>query len=240
MEQGDGEKEALAVALQDRLTQFASSQTTDREQALPELYDFIRKNVKGELLKVKPAFQSELEQATDLTLKTPFDVNGEEVNPWSGGFTVVVLDNDGKISGADSVPTEGLEEYGDLHPYALGKAVFLMHLEKAGRKGGLDHQENYDYIKGLFPREVTIYTGSARESLVVEGQTYYLGASGCAVTEAYLTELLGGAKPSHGTQGGRFDGIFSDLAGFYMFDGKLSKPIKYQEPASVKDIRRNN
>ena len=87
--------------------------------------------------------------------------------------------------------------------------------------------------------ETKIFNGASQSPAIVGTDSIYIGGSGCAVKEEYLKRLLGGAKPSHDTQAGRFDAIFCDLVEFYLKTKKetvLSRP----EPRTVQEIRINN
>lgn len=237
-------KEQIAICLKDSLKKFASSNTEQREAQLPQLTLFIKKNVNESVLKeligIDSEFNQKLTSAVELTIQTPFDVKGKPVNPWTGEHTIVALDSDGYVVGACCNPTKALKSYGDLHPYALTKALFSLHLYKADREEGLENEDNLDYISSIAHKEVLIFTGAPKKPLFMpDEKSYYLGSSGCAVKKNYLKELLGGATPAPDTQAGRFDGIFAEMTQFYMADN-ASESKKMPEPTAVREMRRNN
>lgn len=232
-----------AVSLQRQLTEFASPEDEGREQILQGLVKFIKekvnKDVIGLLIEKESPFQPRLESAIASVLETPFEVEGEEVNPWQGGFTIVALDSEGRIRGASSEPTKGLEKYGDLHPYALVKALCSLHLDTFGRPGGLGKLENYEYLKDKLG--VPIFTGSTEKPIHIDNyhNLFYLGGSGCSVKEDYLKELLGGATPEHETQAGLYDQIFCELTATYLVEPE--SPIgTVPEPPDARRVRMHN
>ena len=239
------ETKRLAENLQQRLKDFVEMKTPDRERQLPILTSYIFKNARAEILEklINKNFQNKLVRAILTTLTTPFYIGNKEVIPWQGGYTVVVIDDKGTIVGMCHKPVDELfKTYGELTPYALSKAVLLLHLEKTGLKGGLDNQHNYEYIRNLLPPESSIFTGTSQEPLLLDRNVYYLGGSGCAVKKEYLSELLGAAVPHMNTQAGRFDSIFTELTKEYISNPITigSFPAGIPEPEMIQNIRRNN
>lgn len=244
------EIEAKAWGLHVNLMEFSSGNTHQRELLLPGLVSLIdetaNKDTIGAL--VDPEFQPKLEIAVSKTFATPFDVDGKEVYPWEEGRTIVAIDNAGNIKGATSVPTSGLEEFGDLHKHALKKAVYGLHLRKRGEEHGvpkdrIDISEplNNEYLKSKLPG-VTIYNGVSQYTAKVGADTIFIGGSGCAASAEYLTGLLGGAIPGPETQAGRLDMVFSDITSFYLEDPNLetSTIVIFPEPNKLRELRLNN
>jgi hypothetical protein len=236
------EPKVLAGSLQDKLKKFTSQEDLfKREKMLIDVANFImtKGNITGEVLRtlIDRDFQPKLEKAVDKSLQTSFDINGKKINPWIGGFTVVALDMEGNIKGAMSKPTEGLESYGDLHPYALMKAVEAFHLDKNNlERHGLKIPQNIKYLTDLL--KMQIFNGCSRGIQLGETKLY-VGGSGCAVKRDYLKELLGGAEPAPDTQAGRFDTIFCDLIGDYLRDSQKTANW-VREPQELQVIRINN
>lgn len=239
------EIETSVYILKEKLRRFGEiDDVHERADAIPDLIAQIREHANQDTLKllVNEEFQSHLQEAVEKALKTPFLVKGAEVVPWSGGFTIVALDLDGEIHGAVSKPTEGLEAYGDLYPYAVTKAVLAAHLWQSSKQSplnklGIGDLDNFEDLSRV--TKTRIYNGAtvspAYSDLWPKG--VYIGGSGCAVKEDYLKELLGGATPAPDTQAGRFDAIFCELVGNYL-EGEEIRPM--QEPRDVREIRINN
>jgi len=243
MEEGEGGKDLLATTLQDRLTKFASSETEEREKALPELVAFIKDGVDKEVLEklTDKEFQPKLQDSVNRALQTKFKKHdGTEIEPWQGGHTVVVLDRDGKVKGAVSVDTEGLEEYGDLNKYALIKALCELHLYKDGREQGLSDPDNFTHLLSLgLKAGDDLFTGSVwQEDL--NHEVTFVGSSGCAPKRDYLRELLAGAEPTRDTQAGLFDSVFSSLTANNLLGGHLPRKQIYSEPQEIQQLRINN
>jgi len=237
------ETEFNALDLKEKLRVFSLSSTPAREQQLSGLISIVQTKANKDTLSilVDNEFQGKLEVAVMKTLETPFEVNGEEINPWSEskGHTIVAIDANGNVRAAVSQPTEGLEEYGDLHPYALTKAVLSLHLTKKhfGQNNDIGMPLNFRYLRKL--TETNIFNGSSRLPAVIGDHRFYIGGSGCAVNEKYLSDLLGGATPAHNTQAGRLDAIFCDLVGFYLEDSE-QEVTALPEPEELQEIRFNN
>lgn len=232
--------EASALSVKNNLRVFARGTLEAREKSLAELIIVIKQNARLETLELLTdrTFHPKLMEAVRKTLETPFEVEGEPVLPWAGGFTIVALDQKGDIRGAFSKPTEGLGEYGDLHPYALTKAVLAFHLDSIPRDDtNLENLEYFKYAERL--AKTKIYNGASKRPANVGTDSVFIGGSGCAVKKEYLKELLGGAKPSHDTQAGRFDAVFCDLVGFYL-TREEALVIQRPEPKSIQEIRINN
>lgn len=240
------ELEARVSTLRQKLHEFAKcNDMTEREKLLPDLAIFIQENVTKEVIEnsinKESLIKDGLAQSIGLAKETPFDIKGELVNPWTKEGTIVVLDNDGNIAGSWSEATKGLEDYGDLHPYALHKALFSLHINLAGKTGGLEDEANFDYIASLVPKEIIVFTGAPIEPLVLSDKKYFIGSSGCSTTDEYTNELLGGMGAQRGpnTLAGYHDGIFAEHVQFYMKDNNPEvKPVK--ESAFVKQIRKAN
>lgn len=232
--------EASALSIKNSLRAFAQGALEAREKCLAGLITTIKQNARLETLELltDKAFQPKLKEAVKKTLETPFEVEGEPVVPWAGGFTIVALDQRGEIRGVFSRPTEGLEEYSDLHPYALTKAVLALHLDLIPvvqrRLGNLD---NFKYVEKM--AKTKIFNGASQSPAIVGEDIIYIGGSGCVAKEEYLKRLLGGAKPSHDTQAGRFDAIFCDLVEFYL-TAEDEMVLQRPEPREVQEIRINN
>lgn len=239
------ELEINTNTLKQKLKEFASSDFDTREQLLPELAIFIQDNVNKEVIEnsinKESLIKEELVQAIELAKETPFDIKGDLVNPWTKEGTIVVLDSDGNIAGSWSEPTKGLEDYGDLHPYALHKALFSLHLNLANKSGGLEDESNFEYISGLVSKDITVFTGAPIEPLILSDKKYFIGSSGCAVTDDYVNDLMGGMGAQRGpnTLAGYHDGIFAEHVQFYMEDNHLVvKPMK--ESPFIKQVRKAN
>lgn len=242
MEPKTGDKETVGVSLQEKLIQFAAAETPEREKNIAGLVEFIMKNVDKDVVAalVDKESQSKLEEAVSLTLQTKFKKDdGSIVDPWQGGHTVVVLDKEGKIKGAVSVPTEGLEDYGDLNKYALIKALCELHLYKSGREE-LSAPKNFSYLLNLGLRAgENLFTGGAwQEDL--NHEVIFAGSSGCAPRKDYLKELLANADPTRDTQAGLFDTVFSQFTAFYFHFGHPSGLPTEPEPLTIRQLRINN
>lgn len=242
---------SAAKDLQERLTKFAASETAEREEALPELVAFIKDNadaeVVGKLVDRREGFQSRLEEAVHLTLRATFETaDGRIIVPWQGGHTVVVLDRNGEVKGAVSVPTEGLEDYGDLSKYALIKALCELHLDETHKLGGLSNQRNFRYLEsiGLKAGE-DLFTGSTTHIILrtdLYHEILFVGSSGCAPEKSYLKELLAGAEPTRDTQAGLFDTVFSDITSRFLSSHKGGRipTMTFPEPKAIQQLRINN
>ncbi len=243
---GKEEAEVSASILQENLRKFADlDDTHDRGDAIADLISLIKEHANQESLGllVNEEFQPTLQESVKKALETPFVVEGEEVIPWSGGFTIVALSLTGKVRGAISKPTKGLESYGDLYPYALTKAVLAFQLWKnsklsPGNELGIGNLKEYEYLTSV--AKTHIYNGAAILPAYLEdsmSKAVYIGGSGCAVKEDYLKGLLGGAAPTPDTQAGRFDAIFCELVRNYLTGKEVHK---MPEPRDVREIRINN
>lgn len=237
--------EESALALQNSLGWFSTLTVREREAAIPGLLTLIKEHTYQESLGLltRTLLQPRLQSAVEKTLQTPFIVNDEEVIPWSGGFTVVALDIHGKIQGAVTEPTKGLESYGDLYPYALMKTVLAAHLWKNRYPDTEDQLGIGDVGKFKYLQEIAtphaIYNGATSSPAFLSdwAVSVHIGGSGCAATESYLKELLGGATPAPDTQAGRFDTIFCELIKGYL-EGKEVSALP--EPRDLEEIRINN
>src|SRR5688500_2875433 len=100
--------EIQAQELQERLQIFGiPSQEGRRESQIPDLLDSFPGAVDIDVLNhlKNPQEQARLMRAIDLTLQTPFLLeDGNIINPWAGGFTVVALDRDGRVEAAHTNP----------------------------------------------------------------------------------------------------------------------------------------
>ena len=195
-----GEAEIRARELQGILKTFASLDTPSRERGLPIMFNVIRSHTTPEVLAIatnplnnpdlgdrdyRPSFRGAIGEAMDFSFITP---NGEKKS-WEGGYTVVMMNRQGILLAADANP-EGkvYEKYGkNLFPYALFKAVILLHLELAGRSGGLQNEENFRYLRELgFEHGRELFKGA----VIHPGGHAILGASGCELSEEYMNSLL--------------------------------------------------
>lgn len=230
--------------LKSKLKEFASSGTQARERMLKDLFGIIKNTlidpVMAELLVSSGETQIKLRKSAESAYETQFIVDGEAQVVWKSGYTVATLSEDGDVLGIVYKPTPTLKEYGYLGSYALSKAVCEMHLDKAGRKGGLSNLDNFDYISdiGLKPFE-ELFTGSYPGPVNLDGKTAYLGGSGCAINEDYLKGLLGGAIPTPDTLAGTFDSEFCKLAAINLINpSNIPSPIP--EPNTARFIRIQN
>lgn len=140
------------------------------------------KDAMDNLVSPESPFQAKLAEATTRTLSTPIKIN-PDVDPSDGlrgHGTAVALSSEGEVLGTFNRPT-GLEgepaNYGDLRRYALIKAMCSLHLEKAGKSGGM--LGNYDYLAGLglIPYE-NLFTGAADQPIELEGKKVFIAGSG--------------------------------------------------------------
>lgn len=242
---------SAAKVLQERLAQFSSSNTQEREKALSKLVAFIKADTDKKLMEklVDKEFQPKLEDATRKTLAVEFERHGQDPvkKVWQDGYTVVALSEDGKVMGATSVPGEVWKVYGDLNKYALIKALAELHLYKANRFGGLSKPDNFKYLVGLGLKppsknepDPDLFTGST-EGVAVGDSIIYVGGSGCAADREYLKELLAMFKEGElaiDTQAGLFDSVFSRLTASYMRNPNL--PQTRQEPNSIQQLQIQN
>lgn len=237
------EVETRARTVQDMLTRFARLVPEERDKIVVNLVHLLKTSVTKEVIEAlaDKQFQEDLRRACGLALNTPFEVDGEEIKPWNlaGGHTVVAVDQDLRVLGFSSTPTPGLEDYGDLTPYATVKAVLDWDSHNAGR-GSLDSVASLRHYRKLGLQPVKdVFMGSVMEPVKVGEHTVFLGGSGCAVKYNYLCNLLEVDYTQHGTQAGRHDGIFCDLVGMYLAEPSLpARPVP--EPLRVQEIRWGN
>lgn len=243
--------ERLARELQEKLTQFASFGTKEREKTLPELTGFIEANAKEPIVQrlVDKEFEDKLKNAVEHTLATKFRRQDGSIveDIWEGEYTVTALSEDGKIMGALSKPGKVWELYGDLNKYGLIKALCELHLYKVNRFEGLSDPDNFKYLVGLGLRPVkpddesfepNLFTGSAT-GVNVDGKVIYIAGSGCWVNRGYLGELLAGATPGIDTQAGLFEKTFSRITGSYLQNSGQEAQI-LPEPREIQQLRINN
>lgn len=214
------------ASLKEQLAAFAAIEDeAARGQKLVEVANFLAneadKDTMDNLVSPEASFQGKLAEAVTATLATPIKLNddAEPVEGWRGHGTAVALASDGEVIGTFNKPT-GLEgepaNYGDLRRYALIKAMSSLHLEKAGKEGGM--LGNYDYLTGLglTPYE-TLFTGDAEKAIEVDGKKVYVATSGIEAREEFIgkhlkADLLLPEEPKVGreTRAGFFDGIASN------------------------------
>lgn len=236
--------------LLDELRGFAALKpvegTKERENRLPELVRFIRRFGKEERLadalashlKSPWAPPQPLVEAIRCATLTQFDVGGKRILPWGGGFTVVILSHEGETRGVRRPVGRVYEEYGqNLYPYALTKALFTMHLHLSSREGGLDKLDNFNYLESLgFKRGEDLFLGE--NQLGTGDHVTYIGASGCELAEAYVSDLLPkDMRESYSVDfiAGHADMIFArSIAGYLMFPGT---PAPIQEPKFFSQLR---
>ncbi|MBU4210262.1 hypothetical protein KKC08_02760 [Patescibacteria group bacterium] len=212
------ERERLAKNLQVNLQTFAGADFERRHELLPDLLGQIRTCGNRDHLEMLPNIQDfdpQLGEAIAKTLQTPWEIGDDNlVYPWTGGYTVVALRNDGTVISLASkkTTTPGYEGLGDLTPYALAKATCALHLSKAvgaghdSFAGGLSTLRNIEYLK---QRGNKTHDGATENPAHVENQFIFFGASGCTATPEYLDALLDeGAKSGPFTLAGALDKFF--------------------------------
>lgn len=190
-----------AERLQNVLKAFAIFDTEQRERRLPDLIKFIKEIATPEVMAIAthPLKNKYLEQmsknfgppflwAISNALKASFKTPKGEMQSWEGGYTLVMIDQDGILLAAATNPVgEVYNQYGkNLFPYALSKAVFELHLNLADKKSGLDKEENFDYIESLgfeYGKDLFMGTNSFPNGTVI-------GASGCELSRDYVNSLL--------------------------------------------------
>ena len=237
--------------VREKLSQFASSETPEREKMLKGVVSFTKENVDKEVMEglVDEEFQARFEKAIERTLQTPFVItadvsaglDGRKANPWKGSNTMCAIDSTGKVLAANTVPEKELASYGDLNRYSLIKALCTLHLDKAGKTGNLANIENFRYLigLGLTPFD-DIFAGSSKEAVIDGAENkIFIAGSGCHVENSYLTELLGGANPAQDTLAGVFDGIFSDITANFISDPNQTT-AEIPEPKELAQIRISN
>lgn len=237
-------KEQIAQQLQRELIEFAlESDYKKLEEKLLPLVGLIKDVATIDVVStlVDPEFQTGFEKAVFATDNISFIVEGKKKNPWQGGHAIVVLGSTGHIQGAVYEPTEGLEDYGDLTRYALLKAVYVLHLTKADRKGGLTNTDNWNYLVGLGLKPFDdVFSGAGDEPAHLENGDFYIGGSGCNAARDYLSELLGGATPTGDTQSGRFDRIFCSITADFLTNKLPFSTRVIPEPRELQELRINN
>ncbi|HVF69507.1 MAG TPA: hypothetical protein VNA13_02995 [Xanthomonadales bacterium] len=217
-----------AASLKEQVKAFAALEDeAARGQKLKEVVDFIAneadKDTMDNLVSPESPFQGRLAEAVIATVESPIKVNddAESEEGWKGHGTAVVLTEKGEVIGTFNRPT-GLESplpgnkgnYGDLRRFALIKAMCSLHLEKAGKKGGM--LGNYDYLEkevGLTPYD-TLFIGAADESVEVDGKKAFVATSGVEAKEGFIGKYLKSAynlpevpKVDRETLAGLFDGL---------------------------------
>lgn len=218
----------VAAPLKEQLVAFAAIEDeAARGQKLAEVVDFIKnvanKDTMDNLVAPEAPFQGRLAEAVIATLESQIKISddAEPVDGWKGHGAAVALTADGEVLGTFNRPT-GLEDplpddkgnYGDLRRFALIKAMCGLHLEKAGKKGGM--LGNYDYLEktvGLTPYD-TLFIGAADESIEIDGKKVYVATSGVEAKEEIISKYLQSAyilpvapKVDRETLAGLFDGL---------------------------------
>lgn len=231
---------ATVVELQQRLSDFAISDDSERDRSLPSLVDDIMtpyaEDALLELIHQEPQTPArrelgdKLRSATADILKNPM---------WAGGYNVVVLNDRGAIVGGINRSTgRTRERYGiNLSP-ALVKATESLHLDKKGLEGGLSNEANFKEIErlGLTGR---VFLGEA--VLSIAGRNCYIGTSGCELTPAYQDSLLPKemrGNPSVNLFAGLADMVFARQIEDYIRRNRTSIPVK--DPEIFSRIRRGN
>jgi len=215
-------KETSSQTLQRMLNEFAAATPDSQRTQLEDLIKFIKQNATKEAIMplVNKEFQQNLHTAMASTLQTPLDIDGQEVNPWTNCGTVVVIDLNGNIQGAISIPPTNMEDYGssfNFYAPALGKAVASMYLRNSGLIGGI--ADNRRHLKEITNGAFTWHTGATDEPVTLNNSTsVYLGASGCEAVPNVISSVLDGATSTHWTQAGTFDEAFAGITGTYLQD----------------------
>lgn len=229
--------EALAAEVGMRLRKFAAADSDTQKAHLGELIGFIKEYVTSEVLSklANQEFQTNLEEAVAATLETPIDVEGQEVFPWKGSYTLVAINEDGSIEGAVSERPDDMTPYGDpdfnLHAPALVKAVSSMYLNKAGIQGGIT--DNKRHLREITNGQFSVHTGATDEPISLHGKRVYIGSSGCEAAMDSVSRVLDGAIPTHFTQAGAFDEAFVGITGTY-----LTNPARDTAPIISRPIDR--
>lgn len=233
-------------AMTELMRTVSSQDTVSREGQIADLAGTIIQIASAPLLREATAtkeIQPLLEQAVAKAHQTEFTILGSTKTelPWTGSDTLVVINKRGNIAGFhQKEDPEIAKDYGDVTPYAMVKAMSLLHLEKAGLKGGLTKPENFRYLAslGLTPFE-KLFTGAASEPIFISGEAYFLGASGSAARAEYRTGLLGGATPGPNSAAGAVDSAFCDVVGLYL--ANPNRPVSpIPEPSYLQQIRIGN
>ncbi len=196
---GDGSDEQRERELLNTVT---TVKTLAKKDVIAEVTDLARNpDLKG------TDFRRRFKEAVESAGSSRFKVETGVVKPWVGGFTVTLLDPHGRILAAEANPQGEVyskENYGDdLYAFALAKAVLSLHLDKMGKPGGLDNEENLEYLKelgfklgeDLFLGEAQVLfwnstLGAKRRSISPLATQVYIGASGCEMTQKYVDSLL--------------------------------------------------
>ena len=238
------EREQTAQALQRKIEEFATKKLEEREVLLPDLFALIKSDGGRENLKTLPnidKIEDELSEAINSTLETSWETGAENpTDPWTGGHTVVAVKDDGVIIGLSIAPTDGYEEFGDLTPAALAKAIAALHLNKAVGEnhdtftGGLSTLANIRYLKSL---GFNYHDGATENPAQFEDTFVFLGSSGCTATSEYLSGLLDeGGQAGKFTLAGAMDKAFVSLTKRHLSSPDLgSNPIP--EPEFAQEIR---
>lgn len=187
-----------AALLQDHLHRFVKLDQQEREKELPILHKVAHELALKENLKFfnEPAHRADLTRARNVTLRTQFRSGSGRIvaKPWEGGHTVVVIDTAGNIitSFANEVG-DVYKKDGNLFPYALMKAVMRLHLMLNHEASGMDRDQNFEYLRGLFPADQPIYMGEATGKLYLSwGRRFVIGVSGAPLSKEYLESLAPG------------------------------------------------
>lgn len=241
-----------AASLKEQLKSFAAIEDeAARGQKLVEVVDLLvnqaDKDTMDNLASSESPFPFMLTKAVESTLLTPIKINDdpdtEPVEGWRGHGTAVALASDGEVLATFNMPT-GLEgepaNYGDLRRFALVKAMCSLHLDKAGRTGGM--LGNYDYLQGLglVPYD-TLFTGAADSPIEMKGKRVFVAASGIEARKEFIEGYLKDAlqltevKVGRETQAGLFDSLASNRIARNLASPELAGPIVIPQKEMARD-----
>lgn len=223
------------MTLGDKLREFAAMDTKQRTQRLPGLARSFKDSVDSKtLLDLSVTAPHPLRRQLDVAARAVRESRFGQVEPWAGGYTVVSLDEAGNVSGTTTNAVGKVyKKYGDLSPYALKKALFTLHLERAGMLDGLSSERNLRHLESIgleFGKDV--FLGGA--TLTWEDQTHHVGVSGAELKEDYVRTLLPQGMP-HTLEflAGKADQVFAER----VVHGVMYR-VPQDEPQFFAELRR--
>jgi hypothetical protein len=241
-----------AQKLQTEIASFLSLNQTERGGKLGEILTIIGDsdvNIESLRFVTDAENNKKLEAVIAQAVQTGYvQADGTVVKPFEGPHAAVVLDDEYKIHSAASEPygrvhlaynnPEKAQFLANLIPYALKKAVIEAHLEKSDRKGGLNTDENWNYIQSLLPADMMLFLGSA-VAKTEDKVKYIIGISGAEQDVEFLRGL--GDEKFDPTDvnydAGAGDERFAERVGTLLLNPEADKQIP--EPAEYGQIRQH-
>lgn len=211
---------------------FAALELARKQAVLQHLIKTVEDSARVETIErlaQKHNYQDIVATAIEKTLTTPMVRLEQSLQSiWVGGYTVVVLDNNGEIIGAHNNP-EGpsYRDEQDKYNYALEKAILALILHEAHRKQGLDYDENQGYLQTLLSDKKHFYLGDYVASKHnMPTNPVFIGTSGCDLKPSYLRGLAPGILTrSPNALAGHGDKLFAHQVGEYLDPLVPIKPV---------------